>query len=105
MRRRVTQREAALLAALMDADGAVVGYAALGRVVGSAGVNDRNCVFQYVCRLRAAGVGGVETADRHGLRMTEIPPDWALEDVLAMLRTMQEVGVRYPQITRWRAAS
>lgn len=105
MRQRVTQREAALLACLMEADGAVVTYADLGQVVGSAGVNDRFCIHQYLHRMRMTGIDCVETVAGRGLRMTEIPPDWALEDVLAVLRSMQEIGIQYPQITRWRWAS
>lgn len=105
MRQRVTQREAALLAVLMDADGAVVSYAALGSVIGSYGVDDRLCIRQYVHRLRRTGMTCVEVVAGRGLRLTEIPPDWALEDVLAVLRSLQELGVAYPPITRWRWAS
>lgn len=105
MRQRVTQREAAILARLMAANGGVVTYADLGQVVGSAVVNDRFCIQQYLHRMRLAGIDCVETVNRVGLRMTEIPPDWALEDVLAVLRSMQEIGLKHPQITRWRWAS
>lgn len=104
-RQRVTQREAALLAALMDADGEIVTYADLGWMLGSDGVNDRACIWTYASRLRLLGVQGIETVNGRGLRMTQVPPDWALEDVLAVLRTMQEIGLRHPQITRWRWAS
>jgi hypothetical protein len=105
VRRRVTQREAALLAALMDADGAVVGYGALGRVVGAGGASERACISEYVHRLRVAGVAGVETVGRWGLRMTAIPPDWALEDVLGVLRSMQDVGIEHLPIARLRKVS
>jgi hypothetical protein len=52
-----------------------------------------------------AGVTGIETAGLAGLRMTSIPPDWALEDVLGVLRAMQEIGIALAPITRWRVAS
>ena len=101
--RTLSRRQAMLLAALLDADGAVVSYAVLGDVVGTLGVNDQFSVRQYVHRLRQRGIRCVEVVDGRGCRLTTIPPDWALEDVLAMLDAMRRAETA--PLTIWRMAS
>lgn len=101
--RRVSGQQARFLAVLIDADGAVVSYAVLGDAVGACGVNDRAVLKQYGQRLQERGVGGVEHVRGRGYRMTRIPPDWALDDVLAVLDQMRRAG-ELPA-ARWRRAS
>ena len=96
----LTRRQAALLAALLDADGDVVPYWELGAVVGSAGVNDAPVIRRYVRRLQDLGVRCVQIVPRRGCRLTEVPPDWTLDAVLAMLDTMRRDGFCQP-VWQW----
>jgi hypothetical protein len=100
----LSRRQAALLAALLDADGATVPYPELGDVVGAAGVNVPLVISQYVNRLRRLGVGCVVVVPGVGLRLAGLPPDWALEDVLALLDEMRRDGFEQP-VLRWGRAS
>jgi biotin operon repressor len=95
-----TRRQTALVAALLDADGAVVSYRSLGIVVGAAEVNVAPVVRQYVQRLRRHGVE-IETVARRGCRLLRVPPDELLEDVLAVLDEMRRDGWGMPMLA-WR---
>lgn len=99
----LSRRQAALLAALLDADGRVVSYGALGDVVGSSGVNDRATLQQYAFRIRRLGILGIEAVANRGYRLTSIPPDWALETVLTMLDVLRRDEREMPLV--WRRAS
>lgn len=101
--RRISGRQARLLAVLLDADGAIVSYRHLGEAVGSYGVSDRYVLEQYRFRLRERGVDVIEHVSRRGFRMTRIPPDWAIPDVLAVLDAMRRDGELPAQ--RWRRVS
>src|SRR4051812_16517837 len=96
----LSRRQAALLAALLDADGELLTYAALGDVVGSAGVNDKDVIRRYVQRLRELGLTCIAVVDGVGCRLTDVPPDWTLESVLAMLDAMRRYGHEQP-ILKW----
>jgi len=99
----MTRRQAAMLAALLDADGELLTYAELGAVVGSAGVSDQAVIRRYVQRLRGAGVHCVEVVNGRGCRLTRVPPDWTLESVLALLDEMRRYGFKQP-VLMWRVA-
>lgn len=88
----LTRCQAMLLAALLDADGRVVSYAALGEAVGAWSVNEVYVVRQHVNRLRRKGVACIETVPRRGCRLTAVPPDWTLETVLAMVDVLRRDG-------------
>jgi hypothetical protein len=100
----LSRRQAALLAALLDADGEMLTYAELGATVGTRGVNDTNAICQYVHRLRALGLACVEVVAGRGLRLVDIPPDWTLESVLAMLDAMRRYGYEQP-VLKWSRAA
>lgn len=104
MRAGSIRRQVALVAALLDADGGLLSYVELGDVVGSAGVNDCKVIRQYVNRLRALGVDCIEVVKGRGCRLTGLPPDWMLEDVLAVLDEMRRDGWGQP-VLMWRKAS
>jgi hypothetical protein len=99
----LTRNQAALLAMLLDADGAIVSYDALGSVVGAYGVSSKHLVRQYRVRLRRLGISGVAVVPRRGLRMVGLPPDEALGDVLAMLDVIRRDGYAVP--ATWRRAA
>ena len=98
------RRQFSLLAALLDADGALVTYADLGDVVGSGGVNDAAVIRGYAQRLRTLGITGIETVEGRGLRLTKLPPDWALETVLTMLDVLRSEGYLLPALPLRRAS-
>ena len=95
-------RQAAILAMLLDADGAVVSYAELGELIGSSGINDSKVIRQYVTRLRQQGVLGVEVVTGRGCRLRALPPDSMLDDVLTMLDVIRREGYARPVV--WRVA-
>lgn len=97
------RRQTALVAALLDADGAVVSYDILGDVVGANCVNVVPTVRQYVHRLRRRGVA-IQTVTGRGCRLLRIPPDEMLEDVLAVLDQMRRDGWGMPVLMRRRTA-
>lgn len=82
-------RQAAILATLLEADGAVVSYVRLGDVTGTLEVNVNAAIGLYAHRIRARGIDCIETVVGRGLRMKCLPPDWALEDILAVLDTLR----------------
>lgn len=88
----LTRCQASLLAALLDADGALMPYAELGDVVGSLGVNDSVTVRSHVLRIRRQGIACIEVVTGRGCRLTAVPPDWTLETVLAVLDAMRRDG-------------
>lgn len=96
-------RQTALVAALLDADGALVPYDVLGDVVGANAVNVVPCVRQYVHRLRERGVE-IQTVRWRGCRLLRIPPDDMLEDVLAVLDLMRRDGWGLPVLVKRRTA-
>ena len=93
---RVTRQQAALLALLLDADGATVPYADLGDVTGSAGTNDPKVIRQFLWRLRRAGVLCVDVVAGVGCRMVGLPPDEILGDVLTVLDALRRDGWMRP---------
>lgn len=97
------RRQIALVAALLDADGAVVPYDVLGDVVGANAVNVVPTIRQYVHRLRCRGVE-IQVVRRRGCRLLRVPPDAMLEDVLAVLDAMRRDGWSMP-VLMWRRAS
>src|SRR5688572_18040311 len=97
----LSRQQARLLAVLLDADGALVPYAALGDVLGSSGVNDASVCRLYVWRLRAKGVGCVAVVNGLGLRMTQLPPDWTLETVLWALDALRRDDEIPVLVWRW----
>lgn len=99
----ITRQQAALLALLLDADGATVPYADLGDVTGSSGVNDPEVIRQYAQRLRRVGVLCVDVVAGVGCRMVGLPPDEILEDVLTMLDVIRRDGFALP--ATWGKAS
>jgi DNA-binding winged helix-turn-helix (wHTH) protein len=99
----LSRRQAALLAALLDADGDVVRYCVMGDVVGTNGVDDPEALRAYASRLRRKGVDCFETVPERGFRMTTLPPDWALPDILAMLDVLRAGG--YDSPVEWEMAS
>lgn len=100
----LSRRQAAILAALLDADGATVDCADLAVVAGSFGVNDGAVLRGYAARLRRRGVDGIASDCRSGWRMTKLPPDWALDDVLRALDELRADG-SLPSAATWRRAS
>jgi hypothetical protein len=88
----LSRRQAMLLAALLDADGAVVPYAVLGDLVGASGAYDNAALRTYVRRLEALDLDCVEVVKGRGLRLTTVPPDWTLETVLVMLDALRRDG-------------
>lgn len=98
-----TRPQAKLLAVLLDANGAVVPYPVLGDTVESFGVDDKAVIRQYVHRLRALGVDCVEVVRGRGCRLTAVPPDWTLDDVLRELDALRE-GWAVPALV-WRRSA
>lgn len=96
--------QAAVLATLLVADGDVVPYALLGDVVGTSGCDDSKAIRQYAARFRALGFDCVETVPRRGLRLTAVPPDWALPDMLAVLDSLRRQGASLPEHARRKAS-
>lgn len=88
----LSRRQALLLAALLDADGAPVRYRDMGDVVGTSGVDDAEALRSYAARLRMLGVDCIETVPGCGFRMRCLPPDWALADILLMLDVLRAEG-------------
>jgi len=88
----LSRRQLMLLAALLDADGSVVRYCELGDVVGTSGVDDSEALRAYASRLRLLGVECIETVVGRGFRMTCLPPDWALDEILMALDQMRAEG-------------
>lgn len=97
------RRQVALVAALLDADGALVPYAVLGDVVGAACVNVVPTVRQYVQRLRRRGVE-IQTVRGRGCRLLRVPPDDMLDDVLAVLDASRRDGWGLPVLQWGRSA-
>lgn len=99
----LSRRQAALVAVLLDADKHGVSHVVLGDAVGANGVNCVAVIRLYVHRLRRRGVRGIEAVPGYGYRLTKLPPDWALEDVLAMLDVLRREEREMPMV--WRRAS
>lgn len=93
---RGTREQWALLALLLDADGAVVPYAVLGDLIGANGVNDSKAIRQYVRRFERRGIRCVAVVPGRGCRMVGLPPDDVLDDVLTMLDVIRRAGYTQP---------
>lgn len=100
----LSRRQSMILATLLVADGEVVSYGDLCDVVGTPGWNESEVIRQYAARIRALGIDCVETVTRRWLRLTGVPPDWALPDILGVLDSMRRQGIEIPEHS-WRKAS
>lgn len=95
----LTIRDAQILAALLLADGEWVTNDELMARIGADQVDKNNAIWRAFRRMRALGVDGLERGggkpmlwraatirprERRpvGVRLTRLPPDWALEAVL-----------------------
>lgn len=95
----LTIRDAQILAALLLADGEWVPLDELMDAVGAWQRDPSNAVWRAFVRMRALGIEGLErgsgrptlrkphalrTRQRRpvGVRLTRLPPDWALDEVL-----------------------
>lgn len=86
----MTPLDARLLAALLLADGRPVPYTALpGRyqLLGEHGGPQRAHMARR--QMRRRGLGVCVEWGRFACRMVALPPDWALEDVLACARELR----------------
>lgn len=92
--------EARFLAILLLADGRRLDYWDIRNLMGARWLeSNRQAIRRIVKKLAATGVGGVEVGGYYrgevlygttpGVRMTKLPPDWALEDVLHAARKLR----------------
>lgn len=97
MQRELTNGQARLLAVLMLADGRRVDPDDLAYRVGYRGSGRHRSLRMAALRLRNLGVRCVDVGGRPdvpsgkpvGMRLTDLPPDWTLEDVLAAIHRIQ----------------
>lgn len=99
---RLTSRDAEILAALVLADGEWLTHDELFDVIGAWQKEPNDAIWRSFRRMRALGVEGLErgggkptlrnphavrTRERRpvGVRLTQIPPDWALDEVLCQV--------------------
>lgn len=100
---RLSRCQARLVAMLLDADRRPVSYLDLGDAVGANGVNCPALIRVYAHRLRRRGIDGLEAVPGFGYRLMKLPPDWALEDVLAMLDVLRREDGE-SAVLMWRVA-
>lgn len=101
----LTRGQAAFLAVLIDADGAAVSFARLADAMGMSGADEAVLLYQFAWKLRRKGIGGIVSVPTYGYRLAVLPPDWALEDVLALLDELRREGFLRRDVYRWRRAS
>lgn len=86
---RITPRALRVLSALLLADGNYVSTRQLARAIPERRVPDSG-IRNHIANLRRFGVWWIETGPRGGYRLRSLPPDWLLDDLLAMAHRLRE---------------